>query len=176
MATTANQSKAIERASRALIVVFIFMSVISLLGMLNRITVPFPPGTRTLVGVVFQGAAITGKIQILWLLQVVLGAALSLKVLYHLIRLLVLYSKGKVFTVQNVAQIRRAGLTYACAPAVWLIVLIGAWSEIAAAQDQWVKIMPSFPGGALIGSCILLFASRIMNEGRELRDEHDLVV
>jgi hypothetical protein len=89
---------------------------------------------------------------------------------------MVLYSNGKVFTAQNVAQIRRAGLTYACAPAVWLIVLIGAWPEIAAAQDQWAMIMPSFPGGALISSCIFLFASRIMNEGRELRDEQDLVV
>jgi hypothetical protein len=176
MTITANRSKAIQHASRALLVFFIFMSVISLLGMLNRMTVPFPPGTRTVAGVVFQGAAITGKIQILWLVQLVLGAALTLKILYHLIRLMVLYSKGQVFTAQNVAQIRRVGLTYACAPAVWLIVLTGAWPEIAAAQDQWVKIMPSFPGDAVISSCIFLFASRIMNEGRELRDEQDLVV
>ena len=152
------------------------MSVISLLGTLNQITIPFPPGTRTLVGVVFQGAAITRKIEILWLAKLVLGAALTLKILYHLIRLMVLYTKGRVFTAQNVAQIRQIGLTYACSPAVWLIVLIGAWHEIAAAQDQWVNIMPSFPGGALIASCMFLFGGRIMNEGRELRDEQDLVV
>jgi hypothetical protein len=36
--------------------------------------------------------------------------------------------------------------------------------------------MPSFPGGAIISSCVFLFAGRIMNEGRELRDEQDLVV
>jgi hypothetical protein len=176
MTITANRSKAIQHASRALLVFSIFMSVISLLGMLNRMTVPFPPGTRAVAGVVFQGAAITGKIQILWLVQLVLGAALTLKILYHLLRLMMLYSKGKVFTAQNVAQIRRVGLTYACAPAVWLIVLTGAWPEIAAAHDQWVKIMPSFPGGAVISSCVFLFASRIMNEGRDLRDEQDLVV
>jgi Protein of unknown function (DUF2975) len=176
MAISANRSKAIQRASRALLAFFIFMSVISLLGVLNQMTHPLPPGTRTLAGVVFQGAAITGKIQILWLAKLVLGAALTLKILYHLIWLMVLYSKGKVFTAQNVAQIRQVGLTYACAPAVWLIVLIAAWPEIAAARNQWLKIMPSFPGDAVISSCVFLFASRIMNEGRELRDEQDLVV
>jgi Protein of unknown function (DUF2975) len=176
MVISADRSKTIQRASRSLLVFFIFMSVISLLGMLNQMTHPFPPDTRTLAGVVFQGAALTGKIQILWLVQLVLGAALTLKILYHLIRLMVLYARGRVFTAQNVAQIRQIGLTYACTPAVWLIVLIGAWHEIAVAQDQWVKIMPSFPGGDIIASCIFLFGSRIMNEGRELRDEQDLVV
>ena len=55
-------------------------------------------------------------------------------------------------------------------------MLIGAAPEIAAAQDQWTNILPSFPGGALIGACLFLFASRIVNEGRELREEQDLVV
>lgn len=176
MAISSNRSKAIQSASRALLVFFIFVSVISLLGTLSQMRHPFPPGTRTLAGVVFQGTAITGKIQILWLVNLVLGAAVTLKILYHLIRLMVLYAKGRVFTAQNVAQIRQVGLTYACAPAVWFIVLIGGWHEIAAAQDQWVNIMPSFPGGALMASCMFLFGSRIMNEGRELRDEQDLVV
>jgi hypothetical protein len=67
-------------------------------------------------------------------------------------------------------------LTYACALGVWLVVLIGVAPEIAAAQDQWLKVMPSFPGGALAGACMFLFASRIMNEGREMREEQDLVV
>lgn len=89
---------------------------------------------------------------------------------------MMLYFKGKVFTAQNVVQIRQVGLTYACAPAVWLVVLIGAAPEIAAAQDQWLQIMPSFPGGALIAACFFLFASGIIDEGRELRDEQDLVV
>ena len=59
---------------------------------------------------------------------------------------------------------------------LWLIGLIGAGPQILAAQDQWVKIMPSFPGGALINGGILVYVSWIMNEGRLLRDEQDLVV
>ena len=105
-----------------------------------------------------------------------LGAALSLKILYHFIRLLLLFSKGKLFTAQNVAQIRQVGLTLFCAVPLWFIVLIGAGPEIAAAEDQWLKIMPSFPGGALMGGIFFLFATRLMNEARELRDEQDLVV
>jgi Protein of unknown function (DUF2975) len=176
LAMTANRQSAIQRASRALLVFFIFMSVITLWGTLSNIVHPFPPDTRTLAGVVFRSAAITGKIDGLWLTQMVLGAALTLKILYHLIRLAMLHSKGKVFTAQSVAQIRQVGLTNLCALAIWLVMLIGAAPEIAAAQDQWLQIMPSFPGEALMTGIFFLYASRIMNEGRELRDEQDLVV
>jgi hypothetical protein len=173
---TAKRLSTIQRASRALRGLLIFLAAILLLGTLNNLLHPFPPDTRTLAGVTFHGPAITGKIQILWLVKTVLGVALNLKILYHLIRLLGLYSRGLLFTVQNVAQIRQAAVTLMFAPAIWLIVLIGAWREIAAAQDQWVKIMASFPGGAVITAAVFLFASRIMNEGHELRDEQDLVV
>jgi hypothetical protein len=176
LAMTTNRLSAIQRASRALLGFFIFLSVIFLLGTLNQVAHPFPPGTRTLAGVVFEGPAITDKIHILWLGQVVLGAALNLLILYHLIRLMRSFSKGELFTAQSVARIRQIGLTFMCVPAIWLVALIGAAPEIAAAQDQWVKIMPAFPAGALISGGLFLFASRIMNEGRELRDEQDLVV
>jgi hypothetical protein len=177
LAITANRLAAIQRASRSLRVFFIFLAAVLVLGTLNKITQPFPPGTRTLAGVVFQGAAITAKIQILWLVQTVLGALLSLKILYHFTRLLGMFAKGKLFTVQNVAQLRQIGLTLTGVLVVWLVVLIGAWPEIVAAQDQWVKIvLPSFPAGPALTGAVFLFAAWIMNEGRELREEQDLVV
>jgi Protein of unknown function (DUF2975) len=175
-AITQNHLSTIQRASRWLLGLFIFMALILVWGTLNRIVHPFPPGTRTLAGVVFEGAAITGKIQALWLLQIVLGAALNLKIFYHLSRLMLSFSKGMLFTAQNVAQIRQIALTSIGTLAVWLVVLIGAAPEIAAAQDQWVKIMTSFPGGMLMTAIVFLFATRLMSEGRELRDEQDLVI
>jgi len=126
--------------------------------------------------VAFEGDALTGKIQTLWLVQMLLAAAVNLKVVYHLVKLLGLYSNGELFTAANVAQIRQLGVTMMSGLAVWLIGLIGAGPQILAAQDQWVKIMPSFPGGALINGGILVYVSWIMNEGRLLRDEQDLVV
>jgi DUF2975 family protein len=176
LALTTNRLVAIRRASRSLRIFFIFLAAVLVLGTLNKITQPFPPGTRTLAGIVFQGATITGKIQILWLVQTVLGTLLNLKILYHFIRLLGMFAQGKLFTAQNVAQLRQIGLTLMGALVVWLIVLIGARPEIVAAHEQWVKIVPYFPGGAALAGAIFLFAARIMNEGRELREEQDLVV
>jgi hypothetical protein len=173
---TANRVAAIQRASRSLRIFFIFLAAILVLGTLNKITQPFPPGTRTLAGVVFEGATITGKIQILWLVRRVLDALLTLKILYHIVRLLGMFAQGKLFTVQNVAQLRQIGLTLVSTLVVWLVVLIGAWPEIVAAHEQWVKIIPFFPGGAAVTGAAFLFAARIMNEGRELREEQDLVV
>ena len=173
---TADKLSAIQRASRGLRGLLIFLFVIIVLGVLSNLTHPQPQGAKTLAGVVFFGAAVTGKIQWLWLLQIVLSSAIKLKLFYHLIRLLGLYSEGKLFTTQTVAQIRQLGLTVMFAPAVWLIVLIGAAPQIVAAQDRWMNIMSSFPGGALMNGGVLLFVSWIMNEARELRDEQDLVV
>jgi Protein of unknown function (DUF2975) len=176
LAITADRMSSIQRTSRALLIFFIFMSVISLWGTLNSVVHPFPADSRTLAGIVFKGAEITSKIHGLWLMETVLGAALVLKTLYHFIRLMMLFAKGQVFTASSVAHVRQVGVTYACFLVLWLIVLIGVAPEIAAAQDQLLRIMPSFPGDALMGACLFLFASRLMNEGRELRDEQDLVV
>lgn len=173
---TAERQNTIQRASRALLVFFIFMSIISVWSTLASIAHPMPADSRTLAGVLFEGAALTAKIQGLWLAQTLLGAALGLKILYHLIRLMVLHTKGKVFTAQNVSQIRQIGLTYASALVIWLLVMIGAWPEISASQDQWTNVMPSFPGGALMSAFVFLFAGRIIDEGRELREDQELVV
>jgi hypothetical protein len=172
----ARRLRAIQGASRWLQALFILLAILFVINRIDALKQPSAADTRTLVGVVFHGAAITGKIQILWVAQLALGALLSLKVTYHLVRLSGSFSQGQVFTEQQVAQVRQVAVTLAFAPAIWLALLIGAWPEVFAAQDQWVKIMSSFPGDAIIGSCIVVFASRLMNEGRELRDEHDLVI
>src|ERR1700733_3415047 len=125
LAITANRLSSIRRSSRALLGFFILLSILFVIGTLNKMEHPFPPGARALAGIVFQGTALTGKIRILWLAQMVLGAGLSLKILYHFIRLLALFSKGELFTARNVAQIRQIGLTLTCAPAIWLVALIG---------------------------------------------------
>ncbi len=176
MTITASKLGAIQRASRGLRGLFIFLFVIAVLGVLSNLTHPLPQSAKTLAGIEFVGPAVTEKIQLLWLLQNVLRTAIYLKLFYHLMRLLGLYSEGQLFTAQNVAQIRQLGLTFMFTPALWLMVLIAAAPQIVAAQDQWLKIMPSFPGGALMNGAILLFVSWIMNEVRELRDEQDLVV
>lgn len=173
---TEDRLSTIQRASRAMLGLFILMSVIFVWSALSNLAHPFPADSRILAGVVFKGAAISDKIHALWLLQIVLSAALGLKVLYHFIRLMMMYSRGELFTSRSVEQIRQVGLTFALGLVVWFVALIGAAPEIMAARDQWTSIMPSFPGGSIMGACLFLLASQIIDEGRKLRDEQDLVV
>jgi len=174
-AITAKRLSAIQRASRSLRIFFMFLAVFVAIGPLITLTHPQPQGVE-LLGITFAGPSLTDKIHTLWIFQTLLGPAVDLAILYLLIRLMGLYSEGKLFTAQNVARIRQLAFTFMCPLLLWLVVLVGAAPEIAAAQNDWQKIMLTFPGGSLIFGAILLFASRIVNEGRELRDEQDLVV
>jgi Protein of unknown function (DUF2975) len=176
VASSASRLARIQRASRQLRGLCIILGVLTLAGMLNSMIHPVPPDSRTLAGIVFHGASLTDRIRHLWLLQTALYAAVNLKILYHLIRLLGLFAAGKIFEAANVAQVRQLGLTFMYGTVAWIIVLISAAPEIAAAQDQWVKIMPASPIGSFITGGVLLFASWVINEGRELRDEQNLVV
>ena len=175
-AINGNRMNTIQRTSRTLRAFLILLAILLAMGLITRWIHPIAHEVKTIAGVAFEGDALTGKIQTLWLVQMLLAAAVNLKVVYHLVKLLGLYSNGELFTAANVAQIRQLGVTMMSGLAVWLIGLIGAGPEILAAQDQWVKIMPSFPAGALINGGILVYVSWIMNEGRLLRDEQDLVV
>ena len=171
----ASRLRAIQSASRWLQVLLILLAVLFVINRINVLVQTLPSDTRTLDGVVFHGGAITTRIQILWIARLALGAALTLKAAYHLIRLLGLFSRSELFTAQQVVQVRQVALTLAFAPGMWLAVLMCVWPELVA-QDAWVDVLPTFPGGAIIASCIALLAGRLMNEGRELRDEHDLVI
>ena len=176
MAITPNRLNTIQRTSKNLRAFIIFLIVMAALGMVTKWTHPTPHDVKTIAGVAFEGPALTDKIETLWRIQTILTGVLNLKILYHIVTLLGLYSKGKLFTAANVSQIRQIGLTMLCALPIWLIGLIGAAPEIMAAQDQWLRIMPSFPGGAALSAAIMVYVSWIVNEGRELRDEQDLVV
>lgn len=167
----------IQRASRELRTLFIVLFVLSVLGTAITLTHPRAQAAKVvLAGIVFQGASLTGKLHVLSLAQHVLGTVIYLVAFYHLIRLLGLYAQGRLFTTQNVVHIRRLGLSFMCFALVWLVGLIGAAPQIAAAQDQWSRILPSFPFSSLINGGVILFAGWIMNEGRELREEQDLVI
>ena len=61
----ANRVRTIQRASRWLQALLILLTILFVIQRLNTLMQPYPPDSRTLVGVVFHGAAITHKIQIL---------------------------------------------------------------------------------------------------------------
>ena len=176
LAITPNRANEIQRASRALLVFFIFMAVITLWGTLATVVHPFPPGTRTLAGIEFQIATITSKIEILWYVQLVLGTVLESQdsLSLHQTADVVLqrpavhrserraHPPGRPdFLLCDSALAHRADLRRA-----------GDCSRAGSMDEDHVFL----PGGSLMGGIFFLFATRLMSEARELRDEQDLVV
>ena len=129
-----------------------------------------------LVGIWFTGDEISGKIMLLGIVGAALRILVSLKALYHLIRLFGSYAGGQIFTADNVNQIRQLGVTMMLLAAIWLLDFTVALPEITEKSDQWGRIVQSFPTLELVGGAIVILVSWVMDAGRELREEHDLVV
>lgn len=108
----------IQRASRELRLLFIVLFVLTALGALTKLGHPNPHGTKVvLAGIVFQGASLTDKIHLLWVVQHVLGAGIALWIFYHLIRLLGLYSQ--VGSSRRRRLLSSVGLVYHCSVSLW---------------------------------------------------------
>lgn len=129
-----------------------------------------------LAGIQFSGAELTGRIRVMAAISALLGLGVSLKAFYHLIRLFGLYAAGHIFTADNVGQIRQLGITLMLFSLAWLFQFGSALPAISSSVDEWARIVPSFPMLELVGGAIVILVSWIMEVGRELREEHDLVV
>jgi hypothetical protein len=114
------------------------------------------------------------------ILGFVWGAALLLKLLFHLIRLFDLYADGKIFTVENVRQLRLIGITLFLFLSLWVLELVAQFvvPEVVV-QDSaatTTSINLNIPFSVIIVGTVIVFFSWIMDVGRELREDQDLVV
>jgi hypothetical protein len=165
----------IKRVSRRLRFLFMLIAAGTLLGTLAKVF-GTPPTTITLAGLQFTGEAITGAVWTLWIASSVLTAAVLLKLFYHLIKLFGLYAEAMIFTEQNVAQIRQIGISLLLLPVVWLVASGFAVSQAGTSADFWSLALGSFPFAGLIGGGAILPIAWIMDAGRKLREEQDLVI
>ena len=165
----------VQRVSRTLRAFFILTFVLTVLGLLAALFGPEPRPIE-LVGSVFAPELVTAKLRFVWFTKTVLRAAVALKAFYHLIRLFGLYADGRIFTARNVGQIRQLGVTLLLLPALWVLVLLAVVPEIAATDNGWLNLLPSFPMTAGLGGGIVIMLAWIMDVGRDLRDEHELVI
>jgi len=165
----------VQRVSRTLRAFFILTFVLTVLGLLAAL---FGPERRPieLVGSVFSPELATAKLSVVWFTKTILKALVALKAFYHLIRLFGLYADGRIFTSGNVVQLRQLGVTLLLLPALWVLELLAVVPEIAARDDGWLNLLPSFPMTAGLGGGIVIMLAWIMDVGRELRDEHELVI
>ena len=175
MTTQANRKlEDIKRVSRRLRFLFILIAAGTALGTLAKVYAP--PAAITLAGVQFAGDAITGMLWFIWITASVLTAAVLLKLFFHLIRLFGLYAQAQIFTQQNVAQIRQIGISLLLLPVVWLVTSGLAASQMETSPGFWSLLLSSFPFAGFIGGGTILPIAWIMDAGRKLREEQDLVI
>jgi hypothetical protein len=132
----------------------------------------------------FTGDEITWPLRILVTVWVLIVFGITIKLLRHLAALFDLYSKGQIFTADNVYQIRQIGNSL-------ILFFVGSVYSMLAkliliALDQ---PLPAAPSGAepigievngplllIVSGIMIIVISWIMDVGRELREEADLTV
>lgn len=124
----------------------------------------------------YSGDSIPGTIRMIALIGTVLGSGILLKLDFHLIKLFSLYAGGKIFSAENVHQIRQIGITVLLFPALWVLGVIVPSLIPGEGLTKVIAIDGRDPFTELIVGAIIMVVSWIMDVGRELREEQDLVV
>jgi hypothetical protein len=186
-ADTAARLQKVKKYSASLRNLFVFFFVLSILGWFARLRLAWTgpkPGEHDVVEIahlVFTGDPVPAEVRVIAYVYFTLVLAISLKIFFHLIKLFALYAQGKIFSAENVHQIRQVGYTILISPALWLLSLL--IPLFVASDGMSITTSPSAGllnvGGVfsqIFLGTIILVVSWIMDVGRELREEQDLVV
>jgi bacteriorhodopsin len=183
---TAAKLQKVKKYSASLRNLFRFFFVSVILGWFARMLVawtgpkPSEPDVVEIAHLVFTGDSVPAEVRVIAYAYFTLGLAISLKIFFHLIKLFALYAQGKIFDAENVHQIRQVGYTILISPILWLLTLF--IPLFIATDGVTVATSPNLGlniGGVfneVILGTIILVVSWIMDVGRELREEQDLVV
>jgi hypothetical protein len=186
-AETAAKLEKVKKYSASLRNLFTFFFALGILGWFVRTLMtwsdakPHEPSVVQIAHLVFTGDPVPTDVRVLAYVYFTLGLAISLKITFHLIKLFALYAEGKIFSAENVQQIRQVGFTMLIAPALWLLSML--IPLFVSADGMSVTTSPSAGllnvGGVfnqiILGTIVIVIAW-IMDVGRELREEQDLVV
>ena len=156
--------------------IWMITSIIALEGVFN----PRPDPSLRIGNTEYHGEAITGFVRAIGYVYASLGVIVALKLTFHLARLFSLYADGKIFSVENVRQIRQIGITLLLFPALWVagLALPEVLPAVGATSAGGAPVFAQFVGTVQSGvlGLIVLIVSWIMDVGRQLREEQDLVV
>jgi hypothetical protein len=106
------------------------------------------------------------------MVSVVLGVALLLKLFFHMIRLFDLYSLGVIFSVENVHHLHQIGVTVFFFLILWFLQILAQLTLPAGVSELNLGRLFSI----LVLGTVIVFFSWVMDVGRELREDQDLVV
>ena len=116
------------------------------------------------------------SVRLLTGIALVLSLLVYLKILKHLVALFSDYEQGQIFTRANVHQLRQLGITILCIPALWIAVDLGfvVLTQLIAPGSAMVE--SSFPVMTLLTGIIVVLMSWIMDVGRAMQEESELVI
>ena len=112
----------------------------------------------------------TTIILVFWLL-----VAVFLRGLWHAIKLFGLYEKGEIFLAENIKHIKRIGETLI----LWAIIKVltsFAVTSVMLYEGLDTGINVTFNLTALMIGLLIYVISWVMDEGRKLREEHELTI
>jgi hypothetical protein len=181
----------VKKYSTSLRRVFNFFAFMAFCGMPLSLLIVLTRGTSDASATmavfdrVFSGDEITWTLKLLVSIWALFVFGVALKLLRHLAGLFDLYAQGKIFTADNVYQIRQIGVS------VFLFLATGVYALLAkllllaldhplgaAANPDSQTIGPDLDTAMtqILGGTIIIVVSWIMDVGREMREEQDLTV
>lgn len=178
-AQAAEKLKKVQRYSTSLRRLFRFLFVLTALALLveTYLTLmgvePFRAGVR-IGSTQYSGDAVSATVRAIAYAQFVLSSLLVLKLNFHLAKLFGLYANAQIFSAANVKEIRQIGVTVLLFPALWLLSLLVP--ALLPAEGTSQTIVGGMPFMQIIVGTVVIVVSWIMDVGRELREEQELVV
>lgn len=132
-------------------------------------------------GIVFDWAGAPIAVRVLSAVYLTTIYAAVMKLVHHASKLFGLYANGDIFTTENVREFRLIGIMMVLVSLTWVIVLpipymlaeppvLGASAPGPAMSVNTEIVSPFFLG------LMIIFMSWVMDSGRRLREENDLVV
>jgi hypothetical protein len=156
---------------------FVVVALAAVVQTILMFTGAEPYDTTVRIGPIeYRGGSIPLEIRAIAWLGTTLGSVVLLKLHFHLIKLFGLYSDGKLFDRENVHQFRQIGITILLFPALWVLGVIVA--SFLPTQDLSRTLISSGqdPFNDLLVGAVIVVVAWVMDVGRELREEQDLVV
>mgnify|MGYP003578448131 CR=1 FL=1 len=109
-------------------------------------------------------------------IALILSVVVYMKILQHLVLLFSGYAEGLIFTRANVHQIRQIGITILCIPLFWMVVDIGFIILMKIIAPGTAIVESGYPLVSILAGTIVVLMSWIMDVGRALHEESELVI
>src|SRR5690606_1944109 len=124
----------------------------------------------------YRGEAIPMAAHVVSWIGSLLGLAILLKLFFHLHKLFGHYAEGRIFEKENVQQIRQIGVTVLLFPILWISLALAPNFIPAEGRTALLESDGAGPLMELIAGAVILVVAWIMDVGREMREEQDLLV